>query len=341
METIEDAIVRIYDENQSISQKDLVSKLQEVKDPFRPGKQYWKNTTIRNRVNVFFKSKEKKIHFAPSDGKPSADIEGAEIKKHEDIFAPREEFIDTTKSKALESEISLKKPEIKERAIETSADQMLMRNIEQNIKVFKNDIIDLMRDITIDTKKQIDSIKTDMMTSLSDVKHDVSSLQGEIPKLKQAVAVAEPEIEYGFLELKLPIIEQIKKTCEEAKIEDESDYIDQLLLLEETYDSEMDSLRKERDETDKQEKEIIKTAKDSLHKAGKFDAFTKMITEAGGLATLRLDYNAETGQLGYKRGISTKMLIVGIAIAIGVGIGLGIGIESSLKLVHIIIPPFL
>lgn len=362
-ETIDDAIMRIYNENPSIEQKDFENKLKDIKDPFRPEKQYWKNSTIRNRVHTFLKSKGPKLQFAQSDkDKPSADVEGTEIKRHEDIFAPRvEPAIDASQNKAPETEFKAKKQELTVGPTVDLLDQKSLTNLSDDIKKFKHELVDIVSDIKTNVDKNIDSIKKDTSSVLSTMIKDMSSLTQEISKLKQTIALTEPEVKYDFLELKLPLIEQIKKTCEEQKIDDESDYVEELLTAQKERDEVLELRDEERHKSEQELKKlsdaiaelstkITATTKEldnyvalynaSLVKAGKFDAFTKEITDSGGIVTLKLDYDTKTGQLGFKRGISTRTLIAAIAISIGLGIGIGVGIASSLKIVSFILIPF-
>lgn len=321
METIDEAIMRICKEKPSISQKELEMELKEVKDPFRSDKQYWKNSTIRNRVHTFFKSKEPRLLFAPSDDKPSAEIEGTEIKRHEDIFAPRETFLDAGKEKAPETKMVAEQKERKEEHAGILLDNKLAEKILDNIKGFKCDLVTLVGDVKVDLEKQIDTINKQVANTLSSLKQDFSIQKEILAKLKQSVAIAEPEVKYDFLELKLPLIEQIKKTCNERNIDDESDYINQLLETESNFDSILAALTKERDDALEFNRGV---SKELLERADRFDAFTKMITEAGGVVCLTLDYNAESGQLGYKRGISRKRAAISFAACIGLGIALGL-----------------
>jgi hypothetical protein len=307
--TIEDFIEQIFAENPKMTKDDMRKRLQSEKNLYHPSKQCWKYSTIRQRVDNFYKNKELKTQFS-RDSEPSKEslkIEGMEIKKHPDIFKP-EEVIKTT-SKGILELCGLN---------EKRADDSLLSSFIQDDYAFKRELVSIIKDW-----------KQEVTQSLSAMERDITSMKQEIPKIRQELKIPEPEVEYDFLEIKKPLIAEIKKKCEERNIDDESDYIDELIRFKDTW-SQLD----------------LENIDNIRMNNSKYATLIDIIKEAGGTAYLKIDYDDKTGLLGVEEsstgfGFRTKLLIViGVAAAFLVGIGAGIGVASYFRLVNITLLPF-
>ena len=310
--TIEDFIEEVFAENPEMAKDDMEIRLRLERDPYHPSKQRWSNSTICQRVDSFYKNQGAKIQFSrdSESSKEPLRIEGVEIKRHPDIFKSREEPTEDISNEILEEGAI---EEIKRKDDGRSAS-----SIQNDYTAFKIELVSIVKDLNQEVSQ-----------SLSAMERDITGMKQEIPKIRQELKIPEPEVEYDFLEIKKPLIAEIKKKCEERMIDDESDYIDELIRFKDAW-SRLD----------------LENIDNIRMNNSKYATLIDIIKEAGGTAYLKIDYDDKTGLLGVEEsstgfGFLTKMLIViGLTAALLAGIGTGIGIASYFKLMILIHLPF-
>jgi len=210
MAEIDNIIKKMFEENPEVTEKDIIDKLLQIKDPQRPDKSLWRRTYIERRLSEYRKNN------APAVG---LQIEGHTIPKHPDIFA------DSSQSGTVETKLN---------AVENTV------SLKDEIDETKSQLSELT-DVVIGMKNDFDFLRQLWLENLSTFKQTVS-------ELKKAMAIGklipEEEIKYGELVLKEKTINSIKKICDERKIDDESDYIDTLLKLHDEYQDIMENIVK-------------------------------------------------------------------------------------------------
>ena len=222
--TIEDFIEGIFAENPEMTKDDTRKKLQSERDPYHPSKQRWSNSTICQRVDSFYKNKERKTQFSrdSESSKEPLKIEGVEIKKHPDIFRSPGALLNyATGSPKSEGPVEDANNETLD---ERADDGLLLSAIQDDYNAFRRELVSIIK-----------AWKQEVSQSLSAMERDITSMKQEIPKIRQELKIPEPEVEYDFLEIKKPLIAEIKKKCEERMIDDESDYIDELIRFKDTW----------------------------------------------------------------------------------------------------------
>lgn len=289
---LEEFIEKLFAENPNMTREDMKNRLRAEKDPYRQNKERWRNSTICHRVDSFYKDKEPKLQFSSDSVPPN--IEGTEIKRHPDIFKRDE----PARTLTIEN-------------IEKKADDNRLSSIQNDNIAFKRELVSILKDF-----------KQEISQSVSTMERDVAGMKQEIPKIRQELKIAEPEVEYDFLELKTSLIAEIKKKCEERGIDDESDYINDLMMFKDKW-------------------KIVDLETTTIY-SEKYKNLIGIIRDAGGNAHLKLDYDDKTGQLGVEErsmglGFRTKLLIVAGIVAAFLT---GIGIASYFKLVILIPLPF-
>ncbi len=298
--TIEETIEDIVAKQPDIEKDDMKQTLKSVRDPYRPKKQRWSNSTIRNRIDAFYRKKEQKIQFASPD-KSSLKVEGMPLSKHPDIFKAEEQTIARGERLDIPDHIAGGTPAY-EPVLGYDATK-----IQENINSFKEELISIVKKVNTDTDTKI------------------SKIECEIANLKREFNIPEPEVEYDMLELKKPLIISIKKICEERNIDDESDYIETLMKREQIWDG-----------VDLNKTNIVIQKYNSLIDIIKKSGGSAVLKIDFDAKSGQLLYEEKPGRFRFR----TKMFITaGIIAMLLIGIGTGIGFASYFKLVNII-PPF-
>lgn len=295
-----DIVEKLFADNPDLSEDEAVNKLKEMKDP-KTNKSMWKAATIRNRVSAHLKKREGRFHDAglvksDSDGNAAhiespveikesgsdLKIEGKEIERHK----PKDPF-------AIKPEEN----------IEEKVDQMKegIKTAAYDEQRFKKEIVDdvsrkVLEEVSAETKsfrEETISIIGDLKSSMADV---ITGMKEEMVNIqKQNLPAYEPVAKYYDLALKESTIKAIQENTKEKELEEESEYIDNLIKSEKEYTSVLKIYHK-----------LIDLAKGA---------------EKG--IPLRLFY--DNNKLYYDkkhvgRGISLKTLIGGVAIGIPIGI---------------------
>lgn len=277
MDKIDDYIKKKIGEMPTIADDELERYLHDVKDPLRPKKSKWKIGYIRQKIAEYRRSQQPITDSASApieSDKQKMNIEGVEVKKHPDIFEPRNEYSISPVTKKEKKIIEEPKKEIKQ--------------LSDEIETIKDSIHDLIG-IVVDLKSNVNDFESSISKDLVSVKQSLAS--GQIISIVP---------EYEDIELRKPTIAAIKAACEEQNIDEESDYINRLMILEKDYEEQTDS--------------IIKP----------FKSLVSVVKNAGGQTILQLSIDEASGRLAYLpiqgRGITKKGLIFGIIIGIIIGV---------------------
>ena len=295
--TLEDVVEKLFADNPDLSEDEAVKKLKEMKEP-KSNKSMWKATTIRNRVNAHVRKNGKGINiFNDASNKSPVEtkgfesdlkIEGKEIERHR----PKDPF-------AIKPEENV--GEKVDKIVGEKVDKMKEMGATADVEQFKKGIIDSVSEKVLELvsaetksfKEETISIVSDLKSSVVDV---ITGMKEDMIKIqKQGLTAYEPVVEYEDINLKQSTVEAIQKNTEEKELEEESEYVDNLIENEKEYTSVLRVYHKLID--------LAKEAKDGVQ--------------------LRLFYRDD--KLSYEKkpvgrfGISPKNLFI-IGIAIGIGI---------------------
>ena len=290
---LQDSVEQLFTDNPDLSKTEAVKRLKEKKNP-GTNKSLWKASTIRSSVSTYLNKKEKKekedtaMHIKasvePIESRSNLKIGEKEIERHK----PNDPF-------AIELDRN-----VEEKVYQTN-DKRPVADTEQ----FKRDIVDdvskkVLEQVSTDAKPfrdEILSIISDLVSSLRD---EFTNIKKEISNLRtQGIPAYEPIIKYDDIKLKESTIDAIQENMEEKELQEESDYIDNLIGNEKEYTSGLSGLR----------------------------VYHKLVNLAKGAKNgvqLRLFY--ENDRLSYDKkpvgrfGINPKHLIAGIAIGISIGL---------------------
>jgi len=287
---LEYIIEELFTDNPDLSKAEAIKRLKEIKDP-ETGKCRWKANTIRSHVGTYFNKKERGAHAAhvespvePIESRSNLKIGEKEIERHK----PNDPF-------AIEPDGN----------VGEKADQMKGTEIAvADERVFKKEIIEavskkVLEQASLDGKPFRDEMVSIVSDFVSEVRDGFLEVKKEITNLQtQGIPAYESVAKYDNLELKESTIDAIQENMEEKELQEESDYIDNLIKNEKEYTSVLQVYHK----------------------------LVNLAREAKNGVQLRLFY--KNHQLSYNKkpvgrfGINPKHLIGGIAIGISIGIAI-------------------
>ena len=105
------------------------------------------------------------------------------------------------------------------REIVNDVSKMVLEQASTDAKPFRDEILSIISDRVAEVRDEF-----------TDIKKEISNLKGDMSNLRtQGISTYEPAIQYGDLNLKQSTIDIIQKNTEYQELNEESEYIDNLI----------------------------------------------------------------------------------------------------------------